>query len=121
MASKTWVRDLDEAEGERGAIARQDKASGSPLLLAIVIVSHAMNHLQMSALPVLYPDLLDEFNLSYVELGLLRSASSFASGFPQMFVGFMRRWIPGRVLLGVGNLISSSMTVLASLARSFQQ
>ncbi len=94
---------------------------GSPLLLAMVIVLHALNHLVGGALPVLYPGIMEDFDLSYVQLGLLRSASSFAGGFPQMFVGVLRRWLPGRVLIGLGSLLFSVLNMLAGLVGSFQQ
>lgn len=94
---------------------------GSPLLLAMVILLHALNHLIGGALPVLYPAILDEFHLTYVQLGLLRSASSFSAGFPQMFVGILRRWVSGRVLIGLGNLINSVLNILAGFAGSFRQ
>ena len=94
---------------------------GSPLLLAMVIVLHALNHLVGGALPVLYPEMMEEFDLGYVELGLLRSATSFAAGFPQMFVGILRQWFSGRTLIGVGNLIFSGLNMLAGRVGSFQQ
>jgi len=70
---------------------------------------------------MLYPDIMDEFSLSYSQLGLIRSAATFAAGFPQMFVGFLRRWFSGRVLVGVGNLVNSVMNMLAALSRGFLQ
>jgi FSR family fosmidomycin resistance protein-like MFS transporter len=92
-----------------------------PLILAMVIVLHALNHLVGGALPVLYPEIMEEFDLGYVELGLLRSATSFAAGFPQMFVGLLRRWFSGRTLIGVGNVIFSGLNMLAGRVGSFQQ
>lgn len=94
---------------------------GSPVLLGTVIVLHALNHLINGALPVLYPSIMEEFDLGYVELGLLRSVASFAGSFPQMFVGFMRRWFSGRVLIGLGNLVYSAVSMVASLVGGFHQ
>jgi sugar phosphate permease len=103
---------MDE-RGDAGAVEpRGPIVSGSPLLLAMVITLHAMNHMTGGALPVLYPAIQDEFGISYVELGFLRSAFSFASGFPQMFVGGgLRRWASGRVLIGLGNLLNTFMAI----------
>jgi len=70
---------------------------------------------------MLYPEIMAEFSLSYAQLGLLRSANTFATGFPQMFVGYLRRWTSGRMLLGVGNLINAVMNVFAALSRGFIQ
>ena len=114
-----------DAEGEKavvqGSATDQLVTSGSPFLLGMVIVLHALNHLVNGALPVLYSDIMDEYELGYVQLGFLRSASSFAGGFPQMFVGILRRWFSGRVLIGGGNLVYSILSMLASRVVSFQQ
>jgi FSR family fosmidomycin resistance protein-like MFS transporter len=80
-----------------------------------------LNHVISGAMPMLYPDIMDEFSLSYSQLGLIRSAITFAAGFPQMFVGFLRRWFSGRVLIGIGNLVNSVMNILAALSRGFLQ
>jgi sugar phosphate permease len=82
-----------------------------------VILLHMLNHVISGAMPVLYPDIVTEFGLSYSQLGLLRSAVTFAAGFPQLFVGSLRRWVSGRVLIGVGNIINAVMNVTAALSR----
>ncbi len=94
---------------------------GSPLLLAMVIILHALNHLIRGGLPVLYPAIMEEYDLGYVQLGILTSASSFAAGFPQMFVSALKRWASGRVLIGFGNLVNSVMNIIASFTGSFHQ
>ena len=38
-----------------------------------------------------------------------------------MFVGYLRRWTSGRLLLGVGNLINAVMNILAGMSRGFLQ
>jgi len=96
-------------------------AGGSKLLLAMVIVSHAFNHLIRGAMPVLYPGIMDEFDLGYVQLGFLQFASQFASGFPQMFVGALRRWFSGRTLMGFGNILHSAFTIAAAYVGGFHQ
>jgi sugar phosphate permease len=112
---------VDEKIDEDGSVVEERFVSGSPLLLAMVIVLHALNHLIGGALPVLYPSIMGEFGLSYVQLGLLRSASSFAAGFPQMFVGALRKWLSGRVLIGLGNLVNSILNMLAGYVGGFYQ
>jgi len=97
----------------------EDKQS-NPLVWSVIIL-HMLNHVISGAMPILYPDIMDEFNISYSQLGLMRSASTFAAGFPQMFVGFFRRWFSGRVLVGVGNLVNALMNMLAALSRGFLQ
>ena len=87
----------------------------------VAIILHMLNHMISGAMPMLYPEIMDEFALSYSQLGLLRSANTFATGFPQMFVGVLRRWTSGRLLLGVGNLINAVMNILAGMSRGFLQ
>jgi FSR family fosmidomycin resistance protein-like MFS transporter len=99
---------------------KQEEGS-STLLVWSVIFLHMLNHMISGALPMLYPDIITEFNLTYGLLGVVRSASTLAAGFPQMFVGFLRRWFSGRTLLGVGNFINSVMNILAALSRGFFQ
>jgi len=95
--------------------------NGSSLLVGMVIILHTLNHMIGGGLPILYPEIVDEFHLSYSQLGLLRSASTFSSGFPQMFVVFLRRWFPGRIIIGAGNLVNALLNMLVSLSRGFYQ
>ncbi len=101
--------------------AEEKEDKQSTLMLWIAIILHMLNHMISGAMPMLYPEIMDEFSLSYAQLGLLRSANTFVTGVPQMFVGFLRRWTSGRILLGVGNLINSVMNILAGLSRGFLQ
>ena len=93
----------------------------STLMVWIAIILHMLNHMISGAMPMLYPEIMDEFALSYSQLGLLRSANTFVTGFPQMFVGFLRRWTSRRMLLGVGSLVNAAMNILAGMSRGFFQ
>ena len=99
----------------------EKKDQQSSLMVWVAIVLHMLNHMISGAMPMLYPEIMAEFSLSYSQLGLLRSANTFATGFPQMFVGYLRRWTSGRMLLGVGNLINAVMNILAGMSRGFLQ
>jgi sugar phosphate permease len=99
----------------------EEKSQQSRLMIWIAIILHMLNHMISGAMPMLYPEIMDEFALSYSQLGLLRSANTFVTGFPQMFVGFLRRWTSGRILLGVGNMVNAVMNILAGLSRGFRQ
>ena len=99
----------------------EQKDRQSSLMVWVAIILHMLNHMISGAMPMLYPEIMDEFSLSYSQLGLLRSANTFATGFPQMFVGTLRRWTSGRLLLGVGNLINAVMNIFAGMSRGFLQ
>ena len=96
----------------------EERKQSAPLVWSVILL-HMLNHVISGSMPILYPDIIDEFGLSYSQLGLIRSAATFAAGFPQMLVGVMRRWFSGRVLVGVGNVINSVMNILASISRGF--
>jgi FSR family fosmidomycin resistance protein-like MFS transporter len=100
---------------------KKEQDQRSSIMVYIAIILHMLNHMISGAMPMLYPDIMDEFLLSYSQLGLLRSANTFVTGVPQMFIGFLRRWTSGRVILGIGNLINSIMNILAALSRGFWQ
>ena len=95
-------------------------STSSKLIIATVILAHAMVHFQSGVLPVLYPTMIMEFDIDYVQLGILQFLSSFATGFPQMFVTYLRRFVSRKILLGVGTLFSSLLNIAASFASSFQ-
>ena len=87
----------------------------------MIIFLHSLSHLIWGALPVLYPEILDEFELSYVQLGFLQTITLFASGFPQIFVGYLRKWFSGRTLIGFGNAINAFFNIIASFVGGFWQ
>jgi FSR family fosmidomycin resistance protein-like MFS transporter len=86
-----------------------------------VILLHMLNHVISGAMPIIYPDLMDEFNIGYGQLGLVRSVAGLSAGFPQMFVGLFRRWFSGRVIVSVGNIINSVMNIAIAAGSGFLQ
>jgi sugar phosphate permease len=100
---------------------KKDEHRQSTAVVWTVIILHTLNHVMSGSLPMFYPDLMDEFNLSYARLGIVRSAAGFAAGFPQMFVGVFRRWTSGRVIVGVGNLVNAITNILISISNGFTQ
>ena len=67
----------------------EKKDKQSSVMVWITMILHMLNHLISGAMPILYPEIMDEFTLSYSQLGLLRSANTLVTGVPQMFVGFL--------------------------------
>ena len=66
-------------------IETEEKTKSTPLVWSVIML-HMLNHVISGAMPILYPDIMNEFSLSYSQLGLIRSAATFSAGFPQMFV-----------------------------------
>jgi len=102
-------------------VTEDNKGKQSGQLVWSVIILHMLNHVIGGSMPMLYPDLMDEFNISYAELGLIRSAAGLASGVPQMFVGLFRRWFSARVLISAGNMINALMNIGISMGNGFAQ
>ena len=102
-------------------MTEDNKGKQSGQLVWSVIILHMLNHVIGGSMPILYPDLMDEFNISYAELGLIRSAAGLASGVPQMFVGLFRRWFSARVLISAGNMINALMNIGISMGSGFAQ
>ena len=107
--------------GKKVANTEQAEVKGSNLLIGMTIILHALNHMISGGMPVLYPEILKEFQLSYSQLGLLRFASTFSTGFSQIFVGFLRRWFSGRVIISIGNIVNSVFNIIAGFTWNFHQ
>lgn len=100
---------------------KENPEKSSKLLVYSVIFLHMLNHVISGAMPIIYPDLMDEFKIGYGQLGLVRSVAGLAAGFPQLFVGFFRRWFSGRVIVSVGNVINSVMNIAIAAGSGFLQ
>jgi FSR family fosmidomycin resistance protein-like MFS transporter len=94
--------------------------SSKPLVYSVILL-HMMNHVISGAMPIIYPSLMDEFNIGYGQLGLVRSVAGLAAGFPQVFVGLFRRWFSGRVIVSAGNIINSVMNIAIAAGSGFLQ
>ena len=94
--------------------------SSKPLVYSVIFL-HMLNHVISGAMPMIYPDLMDEFQIGYGQLGLVRSVAGFSAGFPQVFVGFLRRWFSGRVIVSAGNIVNSAMNIALAAGSGFLQ
>ncbi|KON29218.1 hypothetical protein AC480_03525 [miscellaneous Crenarchaeota group archaeon SMTZ1-55] len=86
----------------------------------LITLSHALNHVYDALLPVLYPSIISEFNLSYSFVGLVVMGYRLSSGALQLVVGFLGRFVRRKVLLGVGMIWQSLMNVFVALSSRFE-
>jgi sugar phosphate permease len=75
-------------------------------VLAAITSSHLAQHFCVG-FSVLYPDIMSDLGLNYTQLGIMSGANSIVSGFIQMLWSLLSRSYAKRVLLGLGNGLTS--------------
>ena len=87
---------------------------------ALVIISHVLNHTYDTLMPVLYPSIISELNLSYGFVGLISMGYRMCSGALQIVMGFLGRYVRRKYLLGFGMLWQSIATSFSSISSGFE-
>lgn len=87
----------------------------------LVITSHALNHMYDSLLPILYPPMISEFQLSYSLVGMLVMGYRLSSGALQLLMGFLGRFVRRKVLLGFGMIWQSVTNSFISISQRYEQ
>jgi len=95
----------------------KDRSAVSGFIL--VIVSHALNHTYDTLLPILYPAIISEFNLSYGSVGMLVMGYRLSSGTLQFIMGFVGRFVKKKILLGVGMIWQAVGNAFTTLCPGF--
>jgi MFS family permease len=86
----------------------------------LVTISHALNHVYDALLPVLYPSIIVEFNLSYSLVGMVVMGYRLSSGALQLVMGFLGRFVRRKMLLGFGMIWQSLMNLFVSMSSRFE-
>lgn len=89
------------------------------LTLGLLSLAHAFNHAQVALLPLVYLLVIPQFRVGVSDIALLVSAGSLASGFVQLTYGVTTRYVPRRVILGLGNVVFGTAMAAMALATSF--
>ncbi|MCJ7760248.1 MFS transporter, partial [Candidatus Bathyarchaeota archaeon] len=87
-------------------------------ILSIVTLSHVSQHFYVG-ISVLYPEMMKELAMNYTQLGVITGTSSMISGFLQMVWSIMARYLPRRILLGLGNVLVSTGCFLTGGSNRF--
>jgi len=95
----------------------KDKSANSGFIL--VVISHALNHTYDTLLPILYPAIISEFNLSYGSVGMLAMGYRLFSGVLQIIMGFLGRFVKKKILLGFGMIWQSIANAFTTLSPGF--
>ncbi len=88
-------------------------------ILIIVSAAHAVNHAYSTLMPLIYPLVVDEFHLSYSQIGLMVGVASAASGLLQLSYSYLGRLIPRRVLIGGGQVLMAISAATIGVASNF--
>ena len=86
----------------------------------MVITSHALNHTYDTLLPILYPVMIAEFQLSYSLVGMLVMGYRLSSGALQLLMGFLGRFVRRKILLALGMIWQSVTNSFISLSQTFE-
>ena len=87
----------------------------------LMAASHGLNHSYDSLLPILYPSIISEFNLSYGSVGMLVMGYRLTAGGLQIMMGFLGRFVRRKILLGVGMIWQSVANFLTAGTQGFEQ
>lgn len=73
--------------------------------LTLVSAAHAVIHAVAVLMPLIYPFLQKEYNLSYTQIGLIVAIPNAVGGFLQIVFGLLTPYILRKVMLGVGCIL----------------
>jgi len=87
--------------------------------LWLLTIAHAINHAQAALLPLVFLQIIRDFDVSVTDIAYLAAAGSFLSGAVQFTFSWLTRRFARRTLLGWGNIIFGGFMALQGLASSF--
>src|SRR5262250_3305462 len=89
------------------------------LMLHLSNVSHGVNHFQNQMMTMLYPSIMAELGMSYIQVGVMSAICSVLNSICQGAYGFLTPFFSRCKLLGLGNLGIALGTLMSGLAGSF--
>lgn len=88
-------------------------------ILSVISVGHFMSHFYALTLPPIFLYLKEDFNVSFVQLGLMLTLAGASTLAVQVPVGFLVDRYGARIMLAIGLVILSSCYALAGLATDY--
>ncbi len=107
------------ASGSTISVSAQ-RGTSPRTILAIVSLSHAVNHLNGTAITVLISLVIAaEFGLSNTQVGLVAAATSFTAGFLQIAFSVLGRHYAMKLVLALANALMGFASAIAGFATNF--
>jgi predicted MFS family arabinose efflux permease len=110
------------APGNSPQITAEEQEPGTQeknLMLHLSNVSHGVNHFQNQMMAMLYPYIMAELGMSYMQVGVLSAICSVLNNICQGACGFVTAFVSRCKVLGCGNFGIALGTLLSGLAGSF--
>jgi MFS family permease len=91
------------------------------LVFGIVNLSHLFSHMESGIVSVLYPVMMGEMGFGYFAIGVLQTIYQVtAMGF-QVVYGFLARFFPRSILLGIGNILLGLFVMATGFSQNLMQ
>ncbi|HEY8693313.1 MAG TPA: MFS transporter [Chloroflexota bacterium] len=90
-------------------------------VLAMVASAHGVTHMYSTLLPLIYPLIQAQFGFSYAQLGLVVGVSSALGGLLQFAFGLAGKYVPHKLLIGLGNVLCGVTIALFGAVGNFFQ
>jgi FSR family fosmidomycin resistance protein-like MFS transporter len=114
-ATATLLVDAAAPQAESVSTAKRN------LVFGVVNLSHMLNHMESSMVAILYPVMMGELGFGYFAIGVLQTIYQMTAMACQVLYGFIVRFVPRALLLGIGNLFLGTMVMLTGFAQTFGQ
>lgn len=98
---------------------KREKNTASALTLLPLTASHGLMHIMAAALPILSLFVMDEFQLTYTEVGMLSFAFAAAIGLGGILAGMLADRFDGMRLISLGFFSTAILAALLMLSRNF--
>jgi MFS family permease len=90
-------------------------------MLGLLALGHAVIHAQSALMPLIYPIVILQFDLSARDIGLFIAVTTAVGGTMQLFYGFLTRYVARPLLLAGGQVIFGASLIAGGLAQSVGQ
>ena len=108
-----------ESSTSTSAAVLEPSAHEKQAMLHLSNLSHGVNHFQNQMMTMLYPAIMAELGLSYIQVGLLSAICSMLNSLCQGAYGFFTAFVSRSKVLGLGNCGIALGTLMSGLAGSF--